>query len=418
MMQQQEVPQVQEVQQPANGSVQDFLYVWDKQQQNFAQQQQLQQVMQQQEEQKQKEAQFLQEYPRQGAVPPTQNEVMLPPEVLGGVEDGRPIIEEDVIEPLEVDNEFMEREEALQSLFDEEQAGLLEDEFQEQELAPLTRVMKGRESNSNADIYGENKDLWGEDKQDLPNMTVQEVIDEGRSTLRKVHKHNRDNLKALKDGGVVTADEYKKYNEKPWLIDRAYWEKVNKKAKDAGLDNKLRIPSAASGTYQFTTTTLMDMMKGGVDGVSPDDKFDDTTQEKLALARMRQSKAVSDYIDGNSDDIDTAVKEFGNIWEAFKKDGNKQAAKDMLNEYRNQETQVAQTVETPEVEAEVISERNTPTETSTNTASVNQEYQVRGGDTLGKIAKAHNTTVPQLMALNPSIKNPNKISEGQNIRVS
>lgn len=45
-------------------------------------------------------------------------------------------------------------------------------------------------------------------------------------------------------------------------------------------------------------------------------------------------------------------------------------------------------------------------------------YTVKSGDTLSKIAKAYNTTVTALMALNPQIKNANVISVGQTIRVS
>lgn len=43
-------------------------------------------------------------------------------------------------------------------------------------------------------------------------------------------------------------------------------------------------------------------------------------------------------------------------------------------------------------------------------------YVVKRGDTLGKIAKAYNTTVIQLVAWN-SIKNPNRIYVGQKLRV-
>lgn len=43
---------------------------------------------------------------------------------------------------------------------------------------------------------------------------------------------------------------------------------------------------------------------------------------------------------------------------------------------------------------------------------------VKSGDTLGKIAKDNNTTVEKILALNKSIKNPNKIRIGQKIRVA
>lgn len=45
------------------------------------------------------------------------------------------------------------------------------------------------------------------------------------------------------------------------------------------------------------------------------------------------------------------------------------------------------------------------------------EYKVKAGDTLSAIAKRNATTVQALMALNPQIKDPNKIRTGQIIRV-
>ena len=45
-------------------------------------------------------------------------------------------------------------------------------------------------------------------------------------------------------------------------------------------------------------------------------------------------------------------------------------------------------------------------------------YTVVSGDTLGKIAKRYNTTVANLMALNPQIVDANKIYVGQVIRIS
>ena len=44
-------------------------------------------------------------------------------------------------------------------------------------------------------------------------------------------------------------------------------------------------------------------------------------------------------------------------------------------------------------------------------------YIVRRGDTLGGIARRHNTTVATLLRLNPQIRNPNRIYVGQRIRV-
>ncbi|HEX2754362.1 MAG TPA: LysM domain-containing protein [Candidatus Limnocylindrales bacterium] len=44
-------------------------------------------------------------------------------------------------------------------------------------------------------------------------------------------------------------------------------------------------------------------------------------------------------------------------------------------------------------------------------------YTIKHGDVLSKIAAAHGITLEQLMAANPTIKNPNKISEGQQITI-
>ena len=42
-------------------------------------------------------------------------------------------------------------------------------------------------------------------------------------------------------------------------------------------------------------------------------------------------------------------------------------------------------------------------------------YVIQSGDTLSKIASEHGVTLEQLMAANPTIKDPNKIAEGQQI---
>jgi LysM repeat protein len=42
-------------------------------------------------------------------------------------------------------------------------------------------------------------------------------------------------------------------------------------------------------------------------------------------------------------------------------------------------------------------------------------YTIKKGETLSKIAKAHGITLEELLAANPTIKDPNKISEGQQI---
>lgn len=44
-------------------------------------------------------------------------------------------------------------------------------------------------------------------------------------------------------------------------------------------------------------------------------------------------------------------------------------------------------------------------------------YIVKRGDTLGSIARSHNTTIATLLRLNPQIRNPNRIYVGQRIRV-
>lgn len=44
-------------------------------------------------------------------------------------------------------------------------------------------------------------------------------------------------------------------------------------------------------------------------------------------------------------------------------------------------------------------------------------YVVKRGDTLGGIARSHNTTVATLLRLNPQIRNPNRLYVGQRIRV-
>jgi LysM repeat protein len=53
-----------------------------------------------------------------------------------------------------------------------------------------------------------------------------------------------------------------------------------------------------------------------------------------------------------------------------------------------------------------------PTPTAVPTPVV---YVIKKGDTLSKIATANGLTLAELMAANPAIKDPNKISEGQQI---
>ena len=39
-------------------------------------------------------------------------------------------------------------------------------------------------------------------------------------------------------------------------------------------------------------------------------------------------------------------------------------------------------------------------------------YKIKSGETLGKIARAHGTTVEKIMKVNPELKNPNFIVAG------
>jgi RHS repeat-associated protein len=55
--------------------------------------------------------------------------------------------------------------------------------------------------------------------------------------------------------------------------------------------------------------------------------------------------------------------------------------------------------------------------TGEGTEDPQQKYQVQSGNTLGGIAKDHNTTVNDIVKMNPSIKDPNKIFPGQEINL-
>tara|TARA_R100000655_G_scaffold103627_1_gene150208 strand:- start:2060 stop:2731 length:672 start_codon:yes stop_codon:yes gene_type:complete len=55
---------------------------------------------------------------------------------------------------------------------------------------------------------------------------------------------------------------------------------------------------------------------------------------------------------------------------------------------------------------------------NTNDDSKSTSYTIQSGDTLSKIASANNTTVEELMKLNPHIKDKNKIISGQDLKIS
>ena len=51
------------------------------------------------------------------------------------------------------------------------------------------------------------------------------------------------------------------------------------------------------------------------------------------------------------------------------------------------------------------------------TASATETYTVVKGDTLWALSRTYETTVDELVALNPAIRNPNLIYPGQKVRV-
>lgn len=52
-----------------------------------------------------------------------------------------------------------------------------------------------------------------------------------------------------------------------------------------------------------------------------------------------------------------------------------------------------------------------------NKANPSNFYKIRKGDSISKIAKAKNTTVDEILKLNPNIKNPNKIFIGMKLKL-
>jgi LysM repeat protein len=82
-----------------------------------------------------------------------------------------------------------------------------------------------------------------------------------------------------------------------------------------------------------------------------------------------------------------------------------------------------QTLPAPTTTAQTTTEAKTTTKLvltgtlPTTTAPANAQYYViQSGDTLGTIASRHNTTVDQLLALNPGV-DPSALQPGQRIRV-
>lgn len=82
-----------------------------------------------------------------------------------------------------------------------------------------------------------------------------------------------------------------------------------------------------------------------------------------------------------------------------------------------------QTVPAPTTTAQTTTEAKTATKLvltgtlPTTTAPANAQYYViQTGDTLGTIASRHNTTVDQLLTLNPGV-DPSALQPGQRIRV-
>ena len=59
----------------------------------------------------------------------------------------------------------------------------------------------------------------------------------------------------------------------------------------------------------------------------------------------------------------------------------------------------------------------TPTSTTTTTAQEGEYYEVESGDTLGSIAEKYDTTVEELVRLNPGV-DPTALRVGDRIRVS
>jgi LysM repeat protein len=75
-------------------------------------------------------------------------------------------------------------------------------------------------------------------------------------------------------------------------------------------------------------------------------------------------------------------------------------------------TTAAQTTTGPTTSTKLVLTGTTPTTTPANA----QYYVIQSGDTLGAIASQYDTTVEQLLTLNPDI-DPSALQPGQRIRV-
>lgn len=74
----------------------------------------------------------------------------------------------------------------------------------------------------------------------------------------------------------------------------------------------------------------------------------------------------------------------------------------------------------PEYAASIIAiyqELKSVTKSSVVVATTSKFYTVEGGDTLSEIARRFNTTIPELLKLNPGIVDPNEIVVGETIRL-
>lgn len=87
--------------------------------------------------------------------------------------------------------------------------------------------------------------------------------------------------------------------------------------------------SSAMGMGQITTTTMKLLKEEGV--VSGEDLYTEDTQLKMIdwIIRNKRPK-IKAFIEGESDDLRSAVEEFGKEWEAFVKPENREEAERIL----------------------------------------------------------------------------------------